>query len=237
MKRALVIRHVAHEGIAGYRAPLAAAGYAIDGAAACEPGLARVDPLAPDLLVVMGGPMGAYEAAAHPWLTLETALIARRLAAGLPTLGVCLGAQLMAAALGARVRKGPAREVGFAPVTLTDAGRTGPLAVLAGVPVLHWHGDTFDLPVGATLLARTALYDQAFAVGGHALALQFHAEMGEDARFEQWLANDAADIAGAGLDPARIRADHARWGPVAVAAGQAMLAGWLAGLEERRAAA
>lgn len=121
MKRALVIRHVAHEGIAGYRAPLEAAGYAIQGAAACEPCLAKVDPLAPDLLIVMGGPMGVDERAAHPWLCREIDLIARRLAAGLPTLGVSLGAQFIAAALRALMRKGSAREIGFAPVALTSA--------------------------------------------------------------------------------------------------------------------
>uniref|UniRef100_UPI0015763FB3 glutamine amidotransferase-related protein n=1 Tax=Sphingomonas bacterium TaxID=1895847 RepID=UPI0015763FB3 len=104
MKRALVIRHVDHEGIAGYRRPLEEAGYAIERVAACTPCLARVDPLGPDLLIVMGGPMGVYEQAAYPWLAPEIALIARRLEAGRPTLGVCLGAQLMAAALGAAVR-------------------------------------------------------------------------------------------------------------------------------------
>lgn len=237
MKRALVIRHVAHEGIAGYRAPLEAAGYVIDGAAACEPCLAKVDPLAPELLIVMGGPMGVYERDTHPWIDREIALIRRRIAAGLPTLGVCLGAQLIAAALGARVWKGPALEIGFAPVTLTDAGRTSPLAALEGVPMLHWHGDTFDVPAGARLLARTASYDQAFAVGDHVLALQFHAEMGEDARFEHWLENDREQIAEAGLDAATLRADHLRHGPAAVAAGQAMLGGWLDRLERREARA
>lgn len=237
MKHALVIRHVAHEGIAGYRAPLERAGYAIAGAAACEPCLGKINPLAPDLLIVMGGPMGVYERAAHPWLDREIDLIAARLAAGLPTLGVCLGSQLIAAALGAEVRKGPAREIGFAPLTLTDAGRGSPLSALAGVPVLHWHGDTFDLPAGAQLLARTALYPQAFAVGDHVLALQFHGEMGADARFDAWVESDAVELAELGLCPNRLRHDHAEYGTRAVAAGQAMLTRWLAGLAGKRAAA
>lgn len=237
MKQALIIRHVAHEGIAGYRQPLEAAGYAITGVAACEPCLATVDPLAADLLVVMGGPMGVYERAAHPWLEREQALIAARLRAGLPTLGVCLGAQLIAAALGAAVWPGPTREIGFAAVTLTRQGRAGPLHALADVPVLHWHGDTFDLPDGARLLAQTTWYKQAFAIGDHCLALQFHAEMGEDARFDQWLANDADDLAAAGLDPAVLQRDHDRLGTAAVAAGQAMLRNWLVGLAGRRAVA
>ena len=237
MKRALVIRHVDHEGIAGYRQPLLDAGYVIERVAACGPCLRGVDPLAPDLLVVMGGPMGVYERERHPWLVDEVALIARRLAAGRPTLGVCLGAQLIAAALGAEVRPGPAREIGFAPVALTAAGRASPLAALAEVPVLHWHGDTFDLPPGATLLAHTAMYHQAFAHGDHALALQFHAEMGDDARFDHWLAADAAYVEQAAHRVCDLRADHARLGPAAVAAGQAMLRGWLAGLARTCAAA
>ncbi len=229
MKRALVIRHVDHEGIAGYREPVEAAGYAIERVAAHQAGCARLDIVSPDLVVVMGGPMGAYDTDRFPWLADEIAVLRRRLAADRPTLGVCLGSQLIAAALGARVRKGPAREIGFAPIDLTDAGRAGPLRHLADADMLHWHGDTFDVPPGCDLLATTAHYAQAFA-RGTMLALQFHAEMGEDARFEQWLANDAADIAEVGETPERLREAHDRLGPGAVRAGQAMIAEWLAGL-------
>lgn len=230
MKRALVLRHVDHEGIAGYREPIEAAGYAIERVAAHHAGCARLDILSPDLLVVMGGPMGVYDADTYPWLTDEIAVIRRRLAADLPILGVCLGSQLIAAALGAEVRKGPVREIGFAPITLTEPGKVGPLRHLDGIDILHWHGDTFDVPEGTELLATTAPYAQAFARGSNLLALQFHAEMGEDERFEHWLANDIVDIAEVGMTPEALRADHARLGPPAVAAGRAMVAEWLAGL-------
>ena len=156
MKRALVLRHVEHEGIAGYREPIEAAGYAIERVAAHHAGCARLDTMSPDLLVVMGGPMGVYDTDRYPWLSEEIAVIRRRLAADLPTLGVCLGSQLIAAALGAEVRKGPVREIGFAPVALTDAGKAGPLRHLDGIDLLHWHGDTFDVPDGTELLATTA---------------------------------------------------------------------------------
>ena len=235
MKRALVIRHVEHEGIAAYRDPIEAAGYTIDRVAAWEPGVSERAVLAPDLVVSMGGPMGVYDADRLPWLAAERDALRARIVAGRPTLGVCLGAQLIASALGARVHKGPAREIGFAPLTLTAAGRASAVAALAGVPVLHWHGDTFDLPEGATLLARTALYPQAFAVGHHVLALQFHAEMGEDARFAHWLVNDAAEIVETGQIPAALQAQHDGLGPGAVAAGRAMLTAWLNGLAERSA--
>jgi GMP synthase (glutamine-hydrolysing) len=230
VKRALVIRHVDHEGIAGYREPIEAAGYSVDRVAAHQTGCARLDTLSPDLLVVMGGPMGVYDTDRFPWLTGEIEVLRRRLEAGRPTLGVCLGSQLIAAALGAEVRRGPMREIGFAPIELTDEGRQGPLRHLADTDMLHWHGDTFDVPGGCDLLATTANYAQAFARGSSMLALQFHAEMGEDPRFDQWLVNDAADIAEAGETPERLREAHDRLGPGAVRAGQAMIAEWLAGL-------
>ena len=230
MKRALVLRHVDHEGIAGYREPIEAAGYVIDRVAAHHAGCAELDTLSPDLLVVMGGPMGVYDTDRFPWLSDEIAVLRRRLAADRPTLGVCLGSQLIAAALGAEVRKGPVREIGFAPVTLTEAGKAGPLRHLDGVDLLHWHGDTFDVPGVTELLAMTAPYAQAFARGRNLLALQFHAEMGEDERFEHWLVNDVADIATVGETPDALRAAHDRLGPAAVAAGRAMIGEWLAGL-------
>lgn len=230
MKRALVLRHVEHEGIAGYREPIEAAGYEIERVAAHHAGCARLDTMSPDLLVVMGGPMGVYDTDRYPWLSEEIAVIRRRVAADLPTLGVCLGSQLIAAALGAEVRKGPVREIGFASVALTDAGKAGPLRHLDGVDLLHWHGDTFDVPDSAELLATTVSYAQAFARGRNLLALQFHAEMGEDERFEHWLVNDGADIAEVGSTPEALRAVHDRLGPPAVVAGRAMIAEWLAGL-------
>ena len=182
------------------------------------------------VLIVMGGPMGVYDTDRYPWLSEEIAVIRRRLAADLPTLGVCLGSQLIAAALGAEVRKGPVREIGFAPVALTDAGKAGPLRHLDGIDLLHWHGDTFDIPDGTELLATTTPYAQAFARGRNLLALQFHAEMGEDERFEHWLANDGADIAEVGSTPDALRAAHDRLGPPAAAAGRAMIGEWLDGL-------
>ena len=230
MKRALVIRHVDHEGIAGYREPVEAAGYDIHRVAAHHAGCAMLDILSPDLVVVMGGPMGVYDTDRYPWLDDEIAVLRRRIAADRPVLGVCLGSQLIAAALGAAVRKGPVREIGFAPLRLTDAGAAGPLRHLATTEVLHWHGDTFDVPDGTELLATTTHYAQAFARGPNVLALQFHAEMGEDERFEHWLTNDATDIADVGNTPEVLRDEHAVKGPVAVAAGRAMITDWLAGL-------
>jgi GMP synthase (glutamine-hydrolysing) len=231
MKHALVIRHVVHEGVAGYRAPIEAAGYEIRRIAACQTDFATVDLVSPDLLVVMGGPMGVYETAAHPWIADEIAAIAARLEADRPTLGVCLGSQMMAAALGASVYAGPRREVGFAPIALNAAGRGSPLRHFADVAMLHWHGDTFDLPEGTELLASTqAFANQAFRRGDRLLALQFHAEMGEDPRFAEWVAEGQDYIRGAGVDVATLEGDHDRLGPSAVRAGERAIGEWLAAL-------
>ena len=143
-----------------------------------------------DLLIVLGGPIGVYETDAYPWLVEETAAIGERLRVQKPTLGICLGAQLMAAALGAKVAPGPAKEIGYAPLSLTDEGRASPLAALDGVLALHWHGDAFDLPTSAKRLAFTDVCpNQAFSLGETALALQFHAEV------ETGLARSLADRA------------------------------------------
>jgi GMP synthase (glutamine-hydrolysing) len=229
MGYALIIRHVPHEGVAGYRLPIEQAGYRLDRIDVADPAFAAVDLSAPDLLIMMGGPMGVYEQDRHPWIRCQLRRLERRLAAGLPTLGVCFGAQMIAAAMGARVYPGPHKEVGFHPVEIA-AVAGNPLAPLRGVPVLHWHGDSFDLPAGAERLASSPLYEnQAFRVGPNILALQFHAEMGEDPRFHAWMEQwpEAAVEAGSTCDA--LLAAHAAHGSAAVAAGRRVIGGWLSG--------
>jgi GMP synthase (glutamine-hydrolysing) len=230
MKRALIIRHVPHEGVAGYRQPIEQAGYKIDRVDVSDPGFATLDLVTPDLLIMMGGPMGVYEQARYPWIACQLRRLGRRLDADRPTLGVCFGSQMIAAALGAPVFAGPVKEVGFAPIELTQTGQASPLRHVAGVPVLHWHGDTFDLPEGVERLAESPAYaNQAFRRGSRVLALQFHAEMGEDPRIEAWL-EDEPYITSAGTDAATIRSDHDALGPAAAAAGRRSIEEWLTGL-------
>jgi GMP synthase (glutamine-hydrolysing) len=130
-------------------------------------------------IVVMGGPIGAYEDDQHPWLASEKRYLRDAVARDVPVWGVCLGAQLLAASLGARVYRGPEAEVGLLPVELTEAAADDPVFgdVPGCIPTLQWHGDTFDLPEGATLLARSHAYrNQAFRVG-RSYGLQFHVEV------------------------------------------------------------
>jgi len=231
MKSALVIRHTPYEGIAGFRAPVEAAGYAIDRIDVSDPAFPNVDFDEPDLVVMMGGPMGVYETDSHPWISCEIVRLSRRIMLDRPTLGVCLGGQIIAAAMGARVYPGPVKEVGFAPVTITDDGLNSPLRHIADVPILHWHGDTFDLPDGVELLASSSKYrHQAFRRGNNILALQCHPEMGEDPRFDAWL-EDEDYIVEAGLTVDGLRAQHAAAGSTAVVAGRNMITDWLERLD------
>jgi GMP synthase-like glutamine amidotransferase len=136
-----------------------------------------------DLIVAMGGPMSVNDEHEHPWLADEKLLIREAVDAGIGYWGACLGVQLLASALGARVYAGPVPEVGVLPVTLTDDALSDP--VLGGLPrelpSLQWHGDTFDLPEGAVLLASSPAYpNQAFRYGRAAYGVQFHVEVTAD---------------------------------------------------------
>ncbi|MDI7864193.1 glutamine amidotransferase [Rhizobiaceae bacterium n13] len=224
------IRHIGFEDLGSFAAPLKETGYDIEYIDVAERDLTTLDPLGADLLVVLGGPIGVYDHDAYPVVTDEIQLLRTRLAADRPTLGICLGAQLMAAAFGARVYPGPAREIGWSALDLSDAAVPNPVAVLRDVPVLHWHGDTFDLPEGGTLLASTPLCtNQAFSHGPNVLGLQFHPEV-LGARFEHWLLGHANELATAGIDPVTLRRDARRHADDLEKAGATLLTGWLSRL-------
>jgi GMP synthase (glutamine-hydrolysing) len=227
--RCLAVRHVAFED-AGLLAPLLAErGVDLFYREAGVDPLCESDFIEPELLLVLGGPIGVYETREYPFLQGELAGLRARLAQRRATLGICLGAQLMAAALGARVAPGPAKEIGYAPVELSDAGQRSPLAFLAGVPVLHWHGDNLDLPEGAERLASTTVCPtQAFSIGDYALGLQFHLET-EPRALERWLIGHAVELGRAGIDPCVLRTQARELGPATAEAGRRVLDKWLKG--------
>ena len=147
-----------------------------------------------DGLIVMGGPMGVYEADQYPWITAEMAFIRRLVDSGKKVLGICLGSQLIAGALGAKVYPHTEKEIGWWPVQFAPYPVQGtPLDVFGPAAVMyHWHGDTFDLPAGATLLASSAACrHQAFALGPNVLALQFHPEISEET-IGRWVAESGS---------------------------------------------
>ena len=226
-KSCLTVRHVAFEDLGLLGPLLAEHGYAIR---YHDAGVERLDAeslLAPDLVIVLGGPIGVYEAETYPFIAEEVAAIGRRLDADKPILGICLGAQMIAAALGARVAPGPAKEIGWAPLTLTDAGRKSLLAPLGATPVLHWHGDNCDLPAGCEQLALTPHCPvQAFWRTPSQLALQFHLET-EPAHFENWLVGHTVELGKAGIDPRTLRVQAQTHGPATCALGRKVLATWL----------
>ena len=210
-KTLVAIRHVAFEDLGGFAQPLEDAGYTIRYHDIGVHDLSDLKSADPDLLVVLGGPIGVYEEDRYPFLADELALIRHRLAAGRPLIGICLGAQLIAAALGSRVYPGPAKEIGFAPLELTEEGQRSCLNNFGQSPVLHWHGDTFDLPTGAMRLASTPLCaNQAFSYGERAIAFQFHPE-GGGAYFERWLIGHTAELSQASIDVNRLRAEWLKY--------------------------
>lgn len=183
-----------------------------------------------DLLLVLGGPIGIYEFDRYPFLKHELATIEAAVKQGTPVAGICLGCQALAAVLAARVYPGKQKELGWDVLTLTEEGKASPLGVLEGVHILNWHGDTFDLPAGATRLASTDITpNQAFAYGPNVLALQFHVEV--PARdLERWLIGHTGELASSKVDLGQMRAETARLAPTANDAGKRLFNAWLDGL-------
>ncbi|MFG6416992.1 glutamine amidotransferase [Roseateles sp. DC23W] len=210
MKTAVALRHLAFEDLGLIEPWLKRRGWVVHYLDVGVDELWRLDLSQVDLLVVLGGPIGAEDDALYPYLADEVRLIVERLQSGRPLLGICLGAQLLARALGARSAPMGAKEIGFAPLTLAPQDRQTPLAQIGAQAVLHWHGDQFALPDGVESLAATPRCPhQAFMVGDHAMAWQFHLEV-DAARIEQWLIGHAGELNSERVDVHALRREAAR---------------------------
>lgn len=228
MQNAVAIGHVAFEDAGTLGPVLAARGIHLT---YLQAGVDDLSPaLAADLVAVLGGPIGIYEIERYPFLKDELNVVEGVVKRGIPVVGICLGAQALAAVLAARVYPGPQAELGWDELILTDEGNASPLQVLEGLRVLNWHGDTFDLPSGATRLASTPLTpNQAFAYGPKVLALQFHVEL-EERDMERWLIGHTLELAKNKVDLAEMRAATARHAPATNEASRKLFNAWLDGL-------
>jgi GMP synthase (glutamine-hydrolysing) len=214
MKKALILKHVEAEGAGILGHVLNTRDIHIENLSAPRDDLSMVDPLAPDVLVIMGGPVGVYQSPDYPFLQQEIEIMKQRLAADKPVIGICLGAQIMAAALGAKVYQGTAgQELGWNELTLTPEGEQSAARHLCRTKtsMFHWHGDTFDLPENAVLLASSNRYKhQIFQHGKNALGLQCHAEVRTE-RLKEWEVMFVGSVTGpdAVLPIAKLRAETA----------------------------
>ena len=191
-----VIRHLAFEDLASFTSILQVHGYQINYIEAGYDDLSQIDALSDNLLIILGGPISVNDAAMFPFIETEIEILKQRLKADKPTLGICLGAQLIASALGANVYQGEEKEIGWYDLSLTVAGQQSALRYLGSThcSMLHWHGETFDLPESAVLLASSGKYtNQAFSVGKRVLALQFHPEISQRV-MEKWFIGHISEI-------------------------------------------
>lgn len=234
MRKAIAITHVAFEDLGTMEAELSNAGYQIEIVNACAFDLQKIGLGQPDLLVILGGPISVYEAETYRFLDTELDLIRSRLAKEQPTIGICLGAQLIAAATGGSVYPGTqGKEIGWAPIQSSPGVALYPefAEFLAqDLRVLHWHGDTFDLPPGSHHLAGTAAYpNQAFAIEQHTLGLQFHPEVTAHG-LESWYVGHACELSSAGICIQQLRHESEIHGFPLEEAAQRFWRKWLARL-------
>jgi GMP synthase (glutamine-hydrolysing) len=218
-----VVRFVAFEDLGVWEDELTAKGFAVR---YLDVGIDDVGPAAgAELTVVLGAPIDADDDAHYPYVADVRGLLATRAAADLPTIGICLGAQLLAMALGGGVERGQ-RELGWSRLTPTADAEGTPWELLASAPVLHWHADAIVLPPGATSLASTpATCHQAF-FQGRQVGFQCHPEADPEA-IERWLIGHTSDLKAWGVDVHDIRAQARTWGDEAVAASIRSLRVWL----------
>ncbi|MGV8056959.1 MAG: type 1 glutamine amidotransferase [Smithellaceae bacterium] len=188
-------QHVPYEGLGNIEGWIKSKNYALSATRfyAADP-LPKLNEI--DWLIIMGGPMGAYEDKKYPWLAAEKSFIEESIKAGKKVLGICLGAQLIASVLGAKVYPHIHREIGWFPLKLTDEGIES--KVFQGFPAellaFHWHGDTFNFPRGAARLAETtACRNQAFAYNNQAIGLQFHLDCTQE-NVQQLIENCSSEL-------------------------------------------
>lgn len=231
-RQALVLQHEERINLGNFEPVLREHGYDIRIINATKEDLPTLNPVTADVVIVLGGEMGAYETDDHPHLVDELRFIRARIDARQPIFGVCLGAQLMAGSLGGHNFRGDKPDYSYQNIQLTEAGLASPVRHVAGVGMLEWHGDHFTLPDEATLLGSSVAYpNEAFSIGDFALAVQFHPEVTAPMH-EEWTLNSTERFAAAGIDVDEWRALGREHNPAMQVASRAMLSEWLDGLQK-----
>lgn len=184
----------------------------------------------PDLVIILGGPMSVYDDEKHPWILSELQMVTERIETEKPLMGICFGAQIIARALGAKVYAGPqGKEIGWSKITVNDEGRKTPFRHFDGAltHMMHWHGDTFDLPDGATLLASSDKYQkQAYLYGDRIFAMQCHPEVTES-KLRLWYSSGLKEIAEVGTDVETLKSDAHKYNDVLTRQTDKFLNEWL----------
>jgi len=216
--KVLAIRHVPREGAGTIETFLAKHGVGLDYWDISQDSSRRIEECEYAAFVSLGGPMGVYEENRYPFIRKELNFLEELVRHKKPILGICLGAQLLAKTLGARVVKGPWKEIGWYDIQASEGGIEDTVFVSLlqngsgaerHMKVFHWHGDTFELPKGAIKLAKSPLFqNQAFRYDKYVYAFQFHVEMTED-MIQEWICAGADELVGARnyIDPESILAE------------------------------
>ena len=227
MKKTLVIRHIHFEDLGILEPELIKAGLHIQYAEAPLTDFTNLDPTQYDLIIVLGAPIGAFDNELYPFLIQELEFIKKIIELEKPLLGICLGGQLIARLLGAKVYPMKHKEIGFSALSINKNIPNNPLLSLENVPVLHWHGDQFDIPSECHSLASSDLCpNQAFAYKKHVLALQFHMEA-DPSKIEQWLVGHSNELTGAKIDLHQLRKDSQKYNQILTQAGKKTFLIWL----------
>jgi GMP synthase (glutamine-hydrolysing) len=227
-KKVIAIRHVLYEDLGSFESVLLKRGFEIQYLDAGVDDLNIIKENSPEVLFILGAPLGVYDSDDYPFLNEEIDIIKNRIDENLPIFGICLGSQLIAKAMGADVYFGGTKEIGWKPIELSNFGMLSPLEVFEENPfVLHWHGDTFDLPKGAQRLASTDLYpNQAFMSGENIMAVQFHPEVTR-INLERWFIGHLLSMKLAEISVQLLRSDTIKFADVQEKIAQEFLNNWL----------
>ncbi|CAI3931768.1 GMP synthase [Commensalibacter communis] len=233
MKKLLVIRHLLFEDLGIFEDELIDIDFQIQYVEAPIADFNQLNIAEYDLLIILGGPIGAFDEELYPFIVQELSFIQNYLETEKPILGICLGAQLIARLLGAKVYPMQYKEIGFSTLTINKEVINNPLISLENIPILHWHGDQFDIPANCQPLASSTLCpNQAFSYKDHVLALQFHMEVNTK-KIEQWLVGHNHELITAKIDLYQLRIDAKNYGQLITRAGKATFVKWLAQIESK----